>query len=723
MADDVQITFGAKIDDLIAGVKQISDSLDSLKSKAHEVGETHTGVFTEIREILQGIISPIRGIRQNLGELAEAFTAGFAIEKIAVFFEKMAALASQTETTSAILGISTKEVGKFNAIALVTGTSTEGMSVSLQHLGLNLQRALTGAGPSAEALRVLGLRAKDLIGLPLTDVVDKIANKFQGWQDGLNKTAIAMTLLGRSGAQMIPVLNEGSRGLSDISEMAVRTGTAMSGETVSSLSKIHEALVEFGLSVQGIGITIASSLSPAMQGLMQILIDLAQSFNAAMKSGGMLADIFGLLGLAIKAVVTALAALVTGLELVWAAGVVLIDDLGHLFIGLGKAIYDSLHFNFAAAANDIKGIATGAQETMAGYLKTVTEVNQKYAGEIKKIWSTVSIGPEATNKAVAPSMNLKAPDNAAAMKAADGEVKALQEGLARQKILLDQGLAQFQLTEGQKVEAVRSATDKEYALELAVLQKELAISTLSAAEKQTVLNKIAQLEQKHATDTVKINGEAVAAVQKQWQTVGDALMSSFNGQLRGMLAGTTSFLQAFKSIVGDMIIFFIQEVEKMVVKWLVSKLTMATADKAATVESTAAAQAAVAAQVPATIASIQQKVAQVYAGAAAFFAPLLGPGAPEAALAVSTAVDTAATAMAIAGSAEQGAYRVGGGLWQLHPEETVLPAPAAQAFRDMAEGTGNFGSGGGPHFHGMLLDGQSVARFFRQYSHLIPKGA
>ena len=53
-------------------------------------------------------------------------------------------------------------------------------------------------------------RYRSGIRLPLQDVLDKIANKFAGMNDGLNKTAIAMAILGRGGAEMIPVLDRGA---------------------------------------------------------------------------------------------------------------------------------------------------------------------------------------------------------------------------------------------------------------------------------------------------------------------------------------------------------------------------------------------------------------------------------------------------------------------------------------------------------------------------------
>jgi hypothetical protein len=114
--------------------------------------------------------------------------------------------------------------------------------------------------------------------------------------------------------------------------------------------------------------------------------------------------------------------------------------------------------------------------------------------------------------------------------------------------------------------------------------------------------------------------------------------------------------------------------------------------------------------------AIWTSVAEVYAATAAYLAPSIGPFAVPAAAAVAATVGVGAAAFM--GKAEQGAYNIPGpgpSMWMLHPNETVLPAPAANAFRQMAEGGGGFGGGENHfHFHFQGTDGASFMRTVQQ---------
>ena len=85
------------------------------------------------------------------------------------------------------------------------------------------------------------------------------------------------------------------------------------------------------------------------------------------------------------------------------------------------------------------------------------------------------------------------------MREIDGQIRVLREGLNQKKAILEQELATHRITESQKIEAVRNATEQEYRAELALLQKQAQIAGLTLSQKQALLNKIAELEARHRT--------------------------------------------------------------------------------------------------------------------------------------------------------------------------------------------------------------------------------
>ena len=302
--------------------------------------------------------------------------------------------------------------------------------------------------------------------------------------------------------------------------------------------------------------------------------------------------------------------------------------------------------------------------------------------------------------------------SAAQVKEIAGEIKVLQQGLAEKKILLDAEASQFKITQDQKFALLEGETQKEYEAELALLQQELQIDGLRLAQRQAILNKISELEAKHRVDMLRLDEQAIAQQQQAWTSALGAVQGAFDAQLRGLLAGTTSWSQAFKGILGDVIIKFIEICETMVVKWLAAELAQTTATTTGAAARAAADQAGAASGIVANAAhaleAIMQDAAQTFAGVFAFLAPVMGPAAAGPAAAAEASV--ASAAIFDVGTD----FVVRGGLALIHPGETIIPA---------ARGSGPFtGAGQGTQVHAPVsinvsaLDSQSVSRFFNDHS-------
>jgi hypothetical protein len=72
-------------------------------------------------------------------------------------------------------------------------------------------------------------------------------------KDGANKTAIAVELFGRSGANLIPLLNGGARALSDATDEATRFGLIVSTEAGRAAEQLNDNLTRLGAVVRGAG--------------------------------------------------------------------------------------------------------------------------------------------------------------------------------------------------------------------------------------------------------------------------------------------------------------------------------------------------------------------------------------------------------------------------------------------------------------------------------------
>jgi hypothetical protein len=290
----------------------------------------------------------------------------------------------------------------------------------------------------------------------------------------------------------------------------------------------------------------------------------------------------------------------------------------------------------------------------------------------------------------------------------NSSIRLLHLELAEQRLVLNAEASQFQITQNQKFAMLEAETRREYDAELALLEQKAALGELTVQQRQKVLDQITLMEEKYRIDMIKLDEQAIAQQQQMWTASLGAIEGAFNSQLRGLLAGTTSWSQAFKNILGDIIIKFIEMCETMVVKWLAAELAQTTATTSGAAARAAAEQGAASAGILANAAhalqAIMSDAAQTFAGVFAFLAPTMGPAAAGPAAAAQASVSAAAIF-------DVGTdYVVRGGLALIHPGETIIPA---------AHGSGPFtGAGVGPQIHAPVsinvsaLDSQSVNRFF-----------
>ena len=193
MADGVQVKFGANITDLVEGINSA-------------VGE--------------------------LRSFAEAVGAMYVADKTAEFIAQFGDMGEKIERATAIFGASTKDVQELQLANELAGGSAESFGALVDRLQQSLQRAQVPTSQQALALKAIGLSASQLIGVPLPEQFDRIADAVSKFADGGNKTAIVMALLGRGGAEMIPTLDLGRAGLDQMRQSAEDAGTVMSGQTV-----------------------------------------------------------------------------------------------------------------------------------------------------------------------------------------------------------------------------------------------------------------------------------------------------------------------------------------------------------------------------------------------------------------------------------------------------------------------------------------------------------
>ena len=163
----------------------------------------------------------VEGLKFGLGKLVSGAEA--MIHKFVELVAGQAEAGKEIEETAQATGLSTKALQELRKAASASGVEVSDFDTAMFKLSRSMYGASKGGKEQAAVFAKLGTKATDGSGkLRATDdVMMDLAASFAKMPDGAQKTAMAMEVFGRSGARLIPMLNEGREALQHHRDAAV----------------------------------------------------------------------------------------------------------------------------------------------------------------------------------------------------------------------------------------------------------------------------------------------------------------------------------------------------------------------------------------------------------------------------------------------------------------------------------------------------------------------
>lgn len=196
---------------------------------------------------LQQDVSRATGMLEGFARTAKtalaAVGAGVTVAGFAAFVKDTAEAYDRLGRLSQQTGLTAQQLSKLSYIAKMADLDLDTLAKNVKILDRNMFQAAQGGGKAFEAFRALGLSVRDASGKLAgnEEILTKLAERFAKMPDGAMKTALAMQIFGKSGADMIPMLNLGAEGLRYFAEEAERLKGALSEEMVRKAEAIQLA--------------------------------------------------------------------------------------------------------------------------------------------------------------------------------------------------------------------------------------------------------------------------------------------------------------------------------------------------------------------------------------------------------------------------------------------------------------------------------------------------
>jgi hypothetical protein len=362
---DVKVKFSAEDQNLSKTVSNLQRDLERLDSKSKDASKGFDMSFGKI-----GLAAGVAGVAVKAGMMAvEAATA--AASAVVAGFGQAIDLGGQLTDLSSRTGESAGSLLVLQRAFENTGVGAEKVGPSLNKLQKFMAEAAAGGAEQSATLTALGLSMTDLAGKTPSEQMQVLAQKIAGISDPAERARASMEVFGKSGGELLPLLNnfsgelDGARGqlgsLPDVMDRSARTFDDF-GDGIGALSS---KAMEFAAGFLGSALPALNTFTAALSG-----IDAAGWGQALMKQVMSVADF--LIG-AFKAPMPAIEAI--GLALL--AGV---KQAGNNYL---NSLIDAGNFLRSFFSSDLPGLIAG--QLGNSLIKMVVDFSKFFVDSINSV--------------------------------------------------------------------------------------------------------------------------------------------------------------------------------------------------------------------------------------------------------------------------------------------------------------------------------------------------
>lgn len=242
-----------------------------------KAGGAYIELFTKDSALIKGLNSASKKLKDFGGSVmgigakmtAIGTVAGGALAAAAIRF---ANAGSAIDDAAQRTGTSAEAFSALAYAAKMAGSDAETLEKSLIKLNSNVADLGAGSASAQKAFGQLGLTINDLKGKSPDEQMALIADRLAAIPDVATRTAVAMDIFGKSGAQLLPMLAGGAAGLAAMREEAEGLGLVMSSEDAQAAAELGDTFDKLLMVLDRVYQKIGAALAPTLTELSDIVI-------------------------------------------------------------------------------------------------------------------------------------------------------------------------------------------------------------------------------------------------------------------------------------------------------------------------------------------------------------------------------------------------------------------------------------------------------------------
>lgn len=168
-----------------------------------------------------------------------------------------AAYGDNVDKMSQKIGISAESYQKWDYVMQRAGTSIDSMKMGMKTLSKQ-------AESNSDAFQKLGISQEQVASMSQEELFEATVRGLAGMEEGTERAALASELLGRAGADMGPLLNQGTEAIDEQMEMAEKYGMVMPDSAVKASAAFEDSVTTMKMTMQGLRNRMMGNFLPAI---------------------------------------------------------------------------------------------------------------------------------------------------------------------------------------------------------------------------------------------------------------------------------------------------------------------------------------------------------------------------------------------------------------------------------------------------------------------------
>ncbi len=223
-------------------------------------------VKIEVEAVTQAAENALRRFQTGAERIFAGIISAATVTAIVQFGKRLVDMADNLNKMSQRVGESVEFLSAFRFAAKLSNVELGELELGLKAAARTLVNAAQGGREANDVLDRLSISAHNADGSTkrLSDLLFEVADRFQAMPDGVEKTDAALSLFGRSGENLIPLLNQGSDGLRKMQGEARRLGLEISGLTARQAEELNDNLTRLNETLNGFGLRVLHDILPPL---------------------------------------------------------------------------------------------------------------------------------------------------------------------------------------------------------------------------------------------------------------------------------------------------------------------------------------------------------------------------------------------------------------------------------------------------------------------------